>query len=823
MKYPLIVASISVLLSACVTNDKNDNADVKQNNSVLMAPVQSAEVKDPDNSQVITLEKIMSDPDWIARSPSSWYWGDDNQTIFYKQKRLGNPLTDLYTKSLTEQGNGEKVSLANLHAVADKHAVRNIDGTKEVYTFEGNVFVKDLTAKSITQITFTSAVEKQPMFLSNGNVAYRVDNVFYEFDTNKNQVRELVNLQLTNTPGVSRTEQTYISKEQHKLIKYVALQKRNADLRAEQKSQLRTENNTIATSVFYFGEGKRIVDAQLSPNAQMMVVSVTKNESWNNPGDIMPNYINSEATIDAVPARRRVSDNRKYEEQLYLLDLVNNAQYVLDYKTLPGFDEDVLASVKAENYAREGKEYKSSKQARNIHLIGRNSIQWHNDSKQVAIMLEAWDNKDRWIATIDFENKQLVNQHRLHDDAWINWAFNDFGWFNNSETLYFTSEQSGYGHLYIKAIDGDVKALTQGQYEVRNLTLTGDDNSFYFKGNKKHPGIYEIYHVDVNSAKLTAVTDLGGRNEYQLSPDETKLLIEHSTTTMPPELYVQDIATDAEAVQLTHTVTQEFLSMPWTAPTVVEVPSSHTKQGIFSKIYQAPKGEVNATVQGKAVMFVHGAGYLQNSHLGWSVYFREFMFHSMLVQKGYTVIDMDYRASSGYGRDWRTAIYRQMGTPEVEDMLDGVNWLVANANVDKNRVGVYGGSYGGFLTLMSMFKEPDVFASGSALRLVSDWTSYNHGYTSNILNTPEDDKIAFERSSPIYFAEGLQKPLLINAPMVDDNVFFQDSVRLVQRLIELEKENFETAIYPVEPHGFVQPSSWLDEYRRIFKLFETTL
>ena len=186
-------------------------------------------------------------------------------------------------------------------------------------------------------------------------------------------------------------------------------------------------------------------------------------------------------------------------------------------------------------------------------------------------------------------------------------------------------------------------------------------------------------------------------------------------------------------------------------------------------------------------------------------------------------MDMDYRASKGYGRDWRTAIYRQMGTPEVEDLRDGVNWLTENANVDPARIGTYGGSYGGFLTFMSMFTAPDLFAAGAALRPVTDWAHYNAPYTSNILNTPDVDPIAFERSSPIYFAEGLEKPLLIIAPMVDDNVFFQDSVRLVQRLIELEKTDFETAIYPVEPHGFVQPSSWLDEYRRIYKLFDTNL
>jgi dipeptidyl aminopeptidase/acylaminoacyl peptidase len=199
------------------------------------------------------------------------------------------------------------------------------------------------------------------------------------------------------------------------------------------------------------------------------------------------------------------------------------------------------------------------------------------------------------------------------------------------------------------------------------------------------------------------------------------------------------------------------------------------------------------------------------------------MFHNLLVQQGYVVLDMDYRASAGYGRDWRTSIYRQMGTPEIQDLEDGVEWLVANLDVDVERVGTYGGSYGGFMTFMALFTSPDLFQAGAALRPVSDWAHYNHGYTSNILNTPDIDPIAYERSSPIYFAEGLEKPLLINAPMIDSNVFFVDVVRLVQRLIELEKQDFETAVYPVESHGFVQSSSWLDEYRRIYKLFEVNL
>ncbi|MEL6216505.1 MAG: prolyl oligopeptidase family serine peptidase, partial [Pseudomonadota bacterium] len=210
----------------------------------------------------------------------------------------------------------------------------------------------------------------------------------------------------------------------------------------------------------------------------------------------------------------------------------------------------------------------------------------------------------------------------------------------------------------------------------------------------------------------------------------------------------------------------------------------------------------------------------QNAHAGWPYYFREFMFHTLLVQQGVIVIDMDYRASKGYGRDWRTAIYRQMGHPELEDFQDGVQYLVDNYNVDPERVGVYGGSYGGFMTFMALFRDPDLFAAGAALRPVVDWAHYNHGYTSNILNTPLVDPVAFEKSSPIFFAEGLESPLLIAAGMQDDNVFFQDSVLLVQRLLELHKEDFEIAIYPLDPHGFTHADSWLDEYRRILKLMQ---
>ena len=194
-----------------------------------------------------------------------------------------------------------------------------------------------------------------------------------------------------------------------------------------------------------------------------------------------------------------------------------------------------------------------------------------------------------------------------------------------------------------------------------------------------------------------------------------------------------------------------------------------------------------------------------------------------MADSAFLVIDRVYRTSEGYGRDWRTAIYRHMGGKDLSDQVDGAKYLVETHGIDAERVGIYGGSYGGFITLMAMFNEAETFKSGAALRSVTDWAHYNHPYTNNILNTPITDSIAYRQSSPIYFAEGLEGNLVILHGMVDSNVQFQDVVRLSQRLIELGKNNWEMAVFPVEGHGFQEPASWTDEYKRIFKLFQTTL
>ncbi|MBV2127645.1 S9 family peptidase [Arsukibacterium indicum] len=789
------------------------------------APVVAKSVYQADPSIKFTLEQIMADPDWLGRSPESAFWSADSSQVFYQQKRAGSDLRDWFQRPLSAVDNGVAVPLSQLHQMGSSNVQYSADRQLQAWVFEGNIFVRKADG-GILQVTRSNQSHSAPQFLNDNRLLYRQGWTFYTVDLTSGISSELISLKTEEQPKAPAVPTGYLAQEQHKLIDYVAKVHRHKVEQHQAKVALRDANPAMAPEAVYLGKDQQIVDASISPNADYLLVAVRKAKPRNEK-DIMPNYITESGDIAAQPVRWRVTDFKPEPQKLILVSLTDGSQYPLSYTSLPGYNEDVLAEVKAENAKAKGEKYKSGKVIRDIGLMtdwywSQSAMRWHNSGDQVAVMLKAFDNKDRWIATIDFDKKALVPQHRLHDTAWVNYAFNDFGWFNNSKTLYFLSEESGYSHIYTKELtDRKAKKLTSGTFEVSHPTLTTDDNYLYFKANVSHPGIYEVYRLDLANAKKEQLTRLGGMTDFTLAPDEQKLLLTHSTSLMPEDLYLMAAKPDAEVIRLTDTVSAEFKRLPLVAPQVVAVPSSHTKQPIFSKVYYPAdyqQGEPR-----RAVIFNHGAGYLQNSDLGWSGYFREFLFHNLLAQQGYVVMDMDYRASKGYGRDWRTAIYRQMGTPEVEDLADGVNWLVNNANVDRQRIGTYGGSYGGFMTFMALFKQPDLFQAGAALRPVSDWAYYNHPYTSNILNTPDIDPIAYERSSPIYFTQGLTKPLLINAPMVDDNVFFQDVVRLVQRLIEQEKQDFETAIYPVEPHGFRQPSSWLDEYRRIYKLFEQNL
>lgn len=779
-------------------------------------------------AQAITLDQAMANPDWIGPPVEMPYWSADGKSIYYRLKRDGSTIRDL--RNIAADGSNDRV--------IDPAAMANADGNRIVYDHSrlraafarnGDIFLRDLGNGRLTQVTRTPQMESTPQFSADGRVLqYRAGNEWFLFDIASAVNSPAAIVRAEKDPETKKPDD--LGEMQLRLFSTLRTIKADRDARKLNDDSFQNGDATRAPAPFFLGDEVKIEQSALSPDGHRLLV-ITSPKAFDE-GKIakLQHYVTESGYEEQEDERVRVGRNLPAANSVWLLDLVARTQTQLTYSDLPGITEDPLKKIRDENKAVNG-DLDNSKKAtkkgsaknlepakeRALRVMG---IEWTRDGSQAAIQLRANDNKDRWIATLNGSAGKLSSQHRLSDPAWINWDFNEFGWTDDSRSLWYVSEESGYAHLYTKTGAAKAKALTHGDFEISAPELSPDGKAFYLRSNAEAPYAYDVYRVAVAGGALERITHVQGMDGFAVSPDGRQLAILQSSSYVPSQLAV--VSTEGGTARaLTDTRTAEYKALTWPKLEIVGVPSTHTKQPIWSKLYKPENFDDSKKYP--AVIFVHGAGYLQNTELGYPNYFREQMFHNMLTEQGYVVLDMDFRASEGYGRDWRTAIYRQMGTPELEDLIDGVNWLTANQSVDSKRVGLYGGSYGGFMTLMAMFKAPDIFAAGAALRPVTDWTSYNHEYTSNILNTPQDDEIAYRRSSPIEFADGLKGGLLIAHGMIDDNVLFQDSVRLYQRLVELRKDDFELAGYPLERHGFVHPDAWFDEYKRIHKLFEEHL
>lgn len=582
-----------------------------------------------------------------------------------------------------------------------------------------------------------------------------------------------------------------------------------------------TEKNTKADQAKrpkeIYLEGKNLEVPTVSPDMRYITYRLSTPASGAK-ATIVPSYVTESGFTEDLPARTKVgSPMASYESYIY--DTKKDTVYQISTKDLVGLTQQPEF---LKDYQKQADTTKKKPASRKLIITAPN---WSDNGSNAVVVIRSFDNKDRWLMLLDPATGKLKLLDRQHDEAWIGGpgmgftlSTGNIGWVDE-QTLYFQSEADGYSHLYIVNVaTGEKKQLTSGRFEIQQAQLSKDKQWFYMTTNEVHPGETHFYKMSVNGGERVKITSMVGGNDVTLSPDESKIALRYSYMNKPWELFVQENIPAAVAEQLTNSLTDEFKAYAWKEPQII---SFKARDGvdIYARIYEPAKKLKNK----KAVIFVHGAGYLQNVHKWWSQYFREYMFHNLLVDKGYTVLDIDYRASSGYGRDVRTGIYRFMGGKDLTDNVDGAKLLVDKYGIDPKKIGIYGGSYGGFITLMAMFTTPDVFAAGAALRPVTDWAAYNHGYTANILNEPQTDSLAYRKSSPIYHAAGLKGHLLICHGMVDVNVHIQDSYRLVQRLIELKKENWEMASYPMEDHGFVEPTSWMDEYKRILKLFEERL
>ena len=758
----------------------------------------------------LSVEKIMQDPAWMGTFPSNINWSEDSQTIYFNYNLQKDPSDSLYKINLSNLDKIQKVSFSEEKNVPGRGDL-NTSGTQKVYIQDEALMLYSLKDNKSRQLLNLGDRIRDPQFLNDENlISFIMDDNIFLYNLSSGSILKLTNIQSgekRDTDKKQSVKDEWLEKENLGLLEIVRERKDKKE--ASDAYQKSTEGEEF---VFYTGKNS-ISNLQLSPDAKYATFSLITREDEERTN--VPDYTDASGYTVNLPARSKVG-NQPVKIELAIYHLQKDTVYMANTENLPGITD-------LPDYT---KEYPERTWEEKIREVIPSGPYFSDNGKQAVINVRSQDNKDRWIALLNLETGALKNLDRQRDEAWIagpgiGWSYSggNLGWLPDNRNIYFQSEESGYSHLYLLDVNsGSKKALTSGNYEVFDPFLSKDKKHWFLTTSEVHPGERHFYKMPVMGGKMEKLTQMTGNNDVQLSPDEKQMAILYSYSNKPWELYLKKTSSKSEAKQLTTGQSEVFKSYDWREPELVKF---EAEDGVMvpARIYKPSESANNGT----AVIFVHGAGYLQNAHKWWSSYFREYMFHNLLTDLGYTVLDIDYRGSAGYGRDWRTAIYRHMGGKDLSDQVDGAKYLVAEHGVDAENIGIYGGSYGGFITLMGLFNEAETFKSGAALRSVTDWAHYNHGYTSNILNTPSEDPIAYKQSSPIYFAEGLEGNLLIAHGMLDVNVHFQDVVRLAQRLIELEKDNWEMAVYPVEDHGFVEPSSWTDEYKRILKLFNETL
>lgn len=433
--------------------------------------------------------------------------------------------------------------------------------------------------------------------------------------------------------------------------------------------------------------------------------------------------------------------------------------------------------------------------------------------------------KHREINVFDLLEPKSTKVFEDSTDGWIYGTDMEFA--PSGNLLMFQSEKDGWNHIYTVHPDGSgMKQHTTGEYDIPWVEWT-DGASMVFASSEVDPGERHLYTLNVNSGAIKKLTsETGYRQSFDLSRNNRYVVYEYTYFNEPFELYLLDLKNPGKEIRLTHTIPDRFTSINWQKEDYIRFTGRDGETKISMSVLEPLDKKPGEKYP--VITFVHGAGSLQNVYKGWSnSYYREYMFHQFLTTKGYYVIEVDYRHSTGYGREFREDVTNWMGKYETHDIVDGIKYLAANyPQADTGRVGVYGGSYGGFMALYATSVAPQYFDAAAALRAVTNWENYYHTnpwYTLPRLGTPEADSAHYARSSPITYVDELEQPVLILHGLIDNNVGFQDAAQYIDELIQAGDKEFDMMMYPSERHSFEDPDAWYDEYSRIYEFFNEEL
>ncbi len=538
------------------------------------------------------------------------------------------------------------------------------------------------------------------------------------------------------------------------------------------------------------GEFKTVENTSLSPDGRF-VLAVVPDRTKDPAPTVIPDYLSPR--VSTREGRRELADDSPSPRQIYLWNTESGERSDLSlgegdvfWQRMIGWAPQPSADTPARlALARLSEDFRTLE-----------TFLWSEASGLVQIMVD-------------------------RDERWIGGPVDRARWSSDGRRLIFGSESFPAstlpGRAQLFAFDvatGSVRQLTTVSGEVNSFDLARDGGIVFSYCNANSRDRNKVAYISPDGVVRDIAAPIGFDDDPKIAADASQIVFTHARMFQPRELWSADANSNQPAYVLTHTATPEFARRDWIHPVLFEVEGERGAM-VRSHVFLPRSSSLADPDRARgAVVFIHGAGYLQNVTDSMTEYEPNLMFHSRLAGMGYVVVDVDYRGSAGYGQDFRTAVQFHLGGLELKDIDATLDELARRGVIDSKRVGCYGGSYGGFLTLMALFTEGQRWSAGAALRSVTDWRTYHPGYTQPRLGRPSTHAEAYALSSPIDHAEGLNKPLLLLHGMMDSNVFAQDTIRLMEKLIDLGKD-FEVMLYPSQNHAFTDGAHWLDEYKRI--------
>jgi dipeptidyl-peptidase-4 len=455
-------------------------------------------------------------------------------------------------------------------------------------------------------------------------------------------------------------------------------------------------------------------------------------------------------------------------------------------------------------------------------------VNWLPDGKTLAIQRESRDQRRLDLIFADVESGASRVVLTETSDSWI--ELNDeLSFLKKSKEFIWASARDGFTHLYLYDYGGHLlRRLTAGRWNVddfRARAIKAIDEKgrlIYFSATEKSPLERHLYRASLDTQDprhAIRITQQDGVHGVAMSRGAEFYIDSFTSSTQPPQVGLHKADGGLIAYLLENRLDARHPDAPYAADnstpefgTLAAEDGQLLEYRLFKPVHFDPAKRYPAIVE------VYGGPGVQRVLDVWT----GASFTQILTRAGYVVFQLDNRGSAFRGTAFQAPIGGRLGEVEVADQVRGAKWLAAQSYVDPARLGVWGWSYGGYMTLMLMFKAPDVFQAGISGAPVTDWTLYDTHYTERYLERPSDNAAGYEASSVLPYAKDLAGKLLVIHGMADDNVLFLHSTKLFRRLQDLGKP-FEVMVYPGAKHGLLRQHDGRHGYAAMLRFFDANL